>query len=94
MMKTLGNGAIRAVGFALVAAVIGLTVHSPAHAYWQNGIWIEPGPAPYPYYRPPPPPVYGGYRPPEYYAPVPEQRVWVPQHWNGYRWVPGHWREY
>jgi hypothetical protein len=96
MIKVSWDGAIHAVGCALVAALIGLAMPSPAHAYWQNGIWIEPAPAPYPYYRPPPPPVYGGYpyRPPAYYAPVPEQRQWVPEHWNGYRWIPGHWREY
>jgi hypothetical protein len=96
MIKESWDGAIRAVGCALVATLIGLAMPSPTHAYWQNGIWIEPAPAPYPYYRPPPPPVYGGYayRPPAYYPPVPEQRQWVPEHWNGYRWIPGHWREY
>jgi hypothetical protein len=96
MIKASRSGMLRGIGFALVVALIGLATRSPAQAYWQNGIWIEPGPVPYPYYRPPPPPVYGGYpyRPPAYYAPAPEQRQWVPQYWNGYRWVPGYWREY
>jgi hypothetical protein len=80
---------VRAVGFVLVAAMSGLVVPSAAHAYWYNGVWIQPGPAPYPYYRPPPPSPY-----PAYYAPAPRQGEWVPEHSNGYRWVPGHWRRY
>ena len=42
MIKVSRDGAGRTVGFALVAALIGLAVPSPAHAYWQNGVWIEP----------------------------------------------------
>jgi hypothetical protein len=80
---------VRAVGFVLVAAMSGLAVPSAAHAYWYNGVWIQPGQAPYLYYRPPPPSPY-----PSYYAPAPRQGERIPEHWNGYRWVPGHWRRY
>lgn len=75
-----------AAGLAF-AALLWLGVPASAHAYWVNGVWIEPGAGPYPYgygYRPPPPPAY-----------YPEgRRAWVERHWDGYRWVPGHWRYY
>ena len=40
----------RAVGTLIAAAAIILAAPSVAVAYWRNGIWIEPGQAPYPYH--------------------------------------------
>ena len=73
----------RTVECIVLAAALVMMMPSSGHAYWRDGVWIEPGP--YPYYRPPP-----SY----YYGPPAAHQFWVPQHWDGYRWVPGHWRYY
>jgi hypothetical protein len=88
----------RSAFFALRRAAAGLTLGilallgapAGAHAYWYNGVWIEPRPAPHPYAH-----HYGYYRPPPpAYIPGPVRREWVERHWDGYRWVPGYWRRY
>jgi hypothetical protein len=83
--------ALRRAAVALaIGTLVLLGAPSGAHAYWYNGVWIEPGPvAPYPYAYP-----YGYRPPPPVYGPGPGRREWVERRWDGYRWAPGYWRYY
>jgi hypothetical protein len=87
-----GTKRIAATCAILGLATIGIAAApKPAAAWWQHGYgygccWGGIG-----VFVPPvvvaPPPAY--YAAPAYYAP--QQRAWIPAHWeNGY-WVPGHW---
>ncbi len=101
MIKFSRSWLLRVVGGATLAAaaVLPLTLPTPAHAWW-----IGPGfgvviPVPAPVVVAPPPVVYAP--PPVAYAPPPvayaappvvyARPVWYPGYWRGPYWIRGHW---
>ena len=85
---------LRTAGVAMLAAaaVLPLTLSSPARAWWQAGIWV-PAPvvvAPPPVVYAPPPVVYAPPPVVAYAAPAPGM-IWIVPHWAGGYWVRGHW---